>query len=146
MDKRRGGCAPNIAYTLALLGERPRVMATAGEDFGEYRHWLDAAGVDTSLIEQIPASSARRSSAAPTANNNQIASFYTARWPTPDSCRSARYPDCTLAIIAPNDPRRWCSTRRSAGRCASAAIFDPGQQCAGCRRPAPRGARSARPT
>ena len=23
MDKRRGGCAPNIAYTLALLGERP---------------------------------------------------------------------------------------------------------------------------
>ena len=37
MDKRRGGCAPNIAYTLALLGERPLLMATAGEDFGEYR-------------------------------------------------------------------------------------------------------------
>ena len=30
MDKRRGGCAPNIAYTLALLGERPQLMATAG--------------------------------------------------------------------------------------------------------------------
>ena len=30
MDKRRGGCAPNIAYTLALLGERPLLMATAG--------------------------------------------------------------------------------------------------------------------
>src|SRR6267378_6500309 len=37
MDKRRGGCAPNIAYTLALLGERPFLMATAGEDFGDYR-------------------------------------------------------------------------------------------------------------
>ena len=44
MDKRRGGCAPNIAYTLALLGERPFMMATAGQDFGEYRQWLDAAG------------------------------------------------------------------------------------------------------
>ena len=33
MDKRRGGCAPNIAYTLALLGERPRLMGTAGQDF-----------------------------------------------------------------------------------------------------------------
>ena len=33
MDKRRGGCAPNIAYTLALLGETPRLMATAGQDF-----------------------------------------------------------------------------------------------------------------
>ena len=41
MDKRRGGCAPNIAYTLALLGERPLLMATAGEDFGE----LHGAGV-----------------------------------------------------------------------------------------------------
>src|SRR2546428_7158124 len=33
MVKRRGGCAPNIAYTLALLGERPLLMATAGEGF-----------------------------------------------------------------------------------------------------------------
>ena len=49
MDKRRGGCAPNIAYTLALLGERPLLMATAGQDFAEYRTWLEAAGVDTSL-------------------------------------------------------------------------------------------------
>src|SRR2546430_17328928 len=53
MDKRRGGCAPNIAYTLALLGERPFLMATAGEDFGEYRQWLEAAGIDTSLAQQI---------------------------------------------------------------------------------------------
>ncbi len=41
MDKRRGGCAPNIAYTLALLGERPFLMATAGQDYGEYKLWLD---------------------------------------------------------------------------------------------------------
>ena len=54
MDKRRGGCAPNIAYTLALLGERPYLMAAAGQDFGEYRQWLDKAGVDTSLVEQVP--------------------------------------------------------------------------------------------
>src|ERR1700676_5729408 len=53
MDKRRGGCGPNIAYTLALLGERPRLMATAGEDFGEYRRWLEAAGVDTSLVTEV---------------------------------------------------------------------------------------------
>src|SRR4030095_9888890 len=48
MDKRRGGCAPNIAYTLALLGERPVLMATAGQDFTEYRRWLEAAGIDKS--------------------------------------------------------------------------------------------------
>src|ERR1035437_6954085 len=54
MDKRRGGCGPNIAYTLALLGERPFLMATAGEDFGEYRQWLEAGGVATSLLAQTP--------------------------------------------------------------------------------------------
>src|SRR3984893_4738986 len=54
MDKRRGGWAPNIAYTLALLGEHPRLMAAAGEDFGEYRQWLEAARVGTSLLVQIP--------------------------------------------------------------------------------------------
>src|SRR3972149_11377232 len=53
MDKRRGGCAPNVAYTLALLGERPLLMATAGEDFGDSRLWLDSAGVDTSLVSQV---------------------------------------------------------------------------------------------
>src|SRR3954467_7507490 len=53
MDKRRGGCAPNIAYTLTLLGERPRLMATAGQDFSEYRAWLEAAGVDTSLVKPV---------------------------------------------------------------------------------------------
>jgi adenosine kinase len=41
MKKHPGGTAPNIAYTLALLGGRPHVMATAGQDFGEYRTWLE---------------------------------------------------------------------------------------------------------
>jgi adenosine kinase len=41
MARLRGGIAPNIAYTLALLGQRPRVMATVGEDFVEYRANLE---------------------------------------------------------------------------------------------------------
>src|SRR4030065_867572 len=40
LDRRRGGIAPHIAYTIALLGEKPYVMATVGEDFGEDRAWL----------------------------------------------------------------------------------------------------------
>ena len=77
MDKRRGGCAPNIAYTLALLGERPLLMATAGEDFGEYRQWLDAAGVDTALVRQVPGKFTASFFCSTDQPNNQIASFYT---------------------------------------------------------------------
>ena len=77
MDKRRGGCAPNIAYTLALLGERPRLMATAGQDFGDYRSWLEAAGVDTSLVPDVPDKFTASFFCSTDADNNQIASFYT---------------------------------------------------------------------
>ncbi|HEY4722721.1 MAG TPA: PfkB family carbohydrate kinase, partial [Anaerolineae bacterium] len=54
MTRQRGGIAPNIAYTYALLGGRPVVLGTAGEDFGDYRAWLESHGVDTSGIKQIP--------------------------------------------------------------------------------------------
>ena len=54
MIRQRGGIAPNIAYTYALLGGRPRLFSTVGEDFEEYRTWLEAQGVDTSLVRTIP--------------------------------------------------------------------------------------------
>ena len=37
MKRLRGGTAGNIAYNLALLGERPLLVASAGQDFTEYR-------------------------------------------------------------------------------------------------------------
>src|SRR5215213_794838 len=77
MDKRRGGCAPNIAYTLALLGVRPRLMATAGQDFGEYRQWLEAAGVDTSLGTVVEGKCTASFFCSTDTASNQIASFYT---------------------------------------------------------------------
>src|SRR5437764_12172978 len=74
MDKRRGGCAPNIAYTLALLGERPLLMATAGQDFQEYRDWLDAAGIDTSLVKLGPGKFTASSFCSTDQANNQTES------------------------------------------------------------------------
>ena len=84
MDKRRGGCAPNIAYTLALLGERPILLATAGEDFGEYRHVARGRRRSTRRSScRSPASSARRSSAAPTRPTTRSRRSTPARWPMP---------------------------------------------------------------
>src|SRR5919112_283957 len=77
MDKRRGGGAPNIAYTLALLGETPRLMGTAGQDFPEYRRWLEAAGVDTSLVQEVPGKFTASFFCSTDSEGNQIASFYT---------------------------------------------------------------------
>jgi adenosine kinase len=130
MDKRRGGCAPNIAYTLALLGERPRLMATAGQDFNEYRQWLEAAGVDTSLVKDVPDKFTASFFCSTDVANNQIASFYTGAMAHAAelSFRSAGQVD--LAIISPNDPAAMTQYAAECRTIGIPFIFDPGQQCA----------------
>jgi adenosine kinase len=130
MDKRRGGCAPNIAYTLALLGERPMLMATAGEDFAEYRKWLEAAGVDTSLTPEISGKFCASFFCSTDANNNQIASFYTGAMADAGQLSFRTVGDCGLAIIAPNDPGAMVQYAEECRTLGIRFIFDPGQQCA----------------
>jgi adenosine kinase len=130
MDKRRGGCAPNIAYTLALLEESPRLMAAAGEDFGEYRQWLEAAGVDTSLVVQIPGKFTASFFCSTDVANNQIASFYTGAMADAGQLSFRTAGDCGLAIISPNDPGAMMQYAEECRTLGIAYIFDPGQQCA----------------
>jgi adenosine kinase len=130
MEKRRGGCAPNIAYTLALLGERPVLMATAGQDFSDYRAWLDAANIDTSLVHEVPGKFTASFFCSTDTQNNQIASFYTGAMASADelSFRTAGAAD--LAIISPNDPKAMVQYAEECRAIGLRYIFDPGQQCA----------------
>lgn len=130
MDKRRGGCGPNIAYTLALLGERPRLMATAGQDFGEYRRWLETAGVDTSAVVEIEGKFTASFFCSTDRNGNQIASFYTGAMAHAGELSFRTIGRCDLAIVSPNDPAAMV---QYAGECRSLGIpfiFDPSQQVA----------------
>ena len=129
MDKRRGGCAPNIAYTLALLGERPKLMATAGEDFGEYRAWLDAAGVDTTHVRQLEGKFTASFFCSTDRDNNQIASFYTGAMADAGALSFRSIPNCNLAIISPNDPGAMLQYADECRALGIPYIFDPGQQC-----------------
>jgi len=130
MDKRRGGCGPNIAYTLALLGERPLLMATAGEDFGDYRAWLEATGVDTSHVKQIEGKFTASFFCSTDQDNNQIASFYTGAMADAGRLSFRDVPDCGLAIISPNDPEAMVQYADECRTLGIRSIFDPGQQCA----------------
>ncbi len=130
MDKRRGGCAPNIAYTLALLGERPRLMATAGQDFGEYRHWLEAAGVDTSLVRDVPDKFTASFFCSTDQDNNQIASFYIGAMGNAGELSFRDAGPCDLAIVSPNDPGAMLQYAEECRTLGIPFIFDPGQQCA----------------
>ena len=72
----RGGIGPNIAYTMALLGERPRLMGTVGQDFGDYRAWLEAQGIDTSLVVAYPGEFTATFTVITDLEQNQIAGFH----------------------------------------------------------------------
>jgi adenosine kinase len=131
MDRRRGGTAPNIAYTMALLGARPRVMATVGEDFAEYRAFLDAAGVDTALMEAAPGKFTASFFCTTDQDNAQIASFYTGAMAEASRQSVAGVsPRPDLVVVSPNDP---AAMGKFAAECLSLGIpylYDPGQQVA----------------
>ena len=130
MDKRRGGCAPNIAYTLALLGETPRLMGTAGQDFDDYRRWLEAAGVDTSLVAQVADKFTASFFCSTDVDGNQIASFYTGAMANAAELSFRTVPDCQLAIVSPNDPAAMIQYAQECRTLQIPYIWDPGQQCA----------------
>jgi len=130
MDKRRGGCAPNIAYTLALLGERPRLMGTAGQDFEEYRRWLEAAGVDTSLVKVVDGKFTASFFCSTDKDGNQIASFYTGAMAHAGELSFRAVEGCDLAIISPNDPAAMVQYAAECRTVSIPYLFDPSQQVA----------------
>jgi len=130
LDKRRGGCAPNIAYTLALLGERPRLMGTAGQDFGDYREWLEAAGVDCSLVRQVEGKFTASFFCSTDVDNNQIASFYTGAMAHAAELSFRTVHGCDLTIISPNDPAAMVQYAEECRTLGVPYIFDPSKQVA----------------
>lgn len=127
--RRRGGIAANIAYTLALLGERPKVMATAGEDFEEFRAWLEEHGVDTSAIKVIPGEFTASFFVTTDQANAQIASFFTGAMAYASQLSFANLierPD--LAVISPNDPQAMVNYARECRQLGIPYVYDPSQQ------------------
>lgn len=130
MTKVRGGVAPNIAYTLALLGsEKPVVFATVGEDFEEYRLWLESHKVETKFIKKIDGVFTASFFANTDKANSQIASFYTGAMTNARDyslCELDFQPE--LVVISPNDPM---AMNRYVEECTQMNIpylYDPSQQ------------------
>jgi adenosine kinase len=132
MDKRRGGCGPNIAYTIALLGERPYLMASAGQDFSDYKAWMDAVNIDTSLVKVIDGKFCASFFCSTDQHSNQIASFYTGAMANAGELSMRTVPGIkdALVIISPNDPDAMVQYAEECGAMGVKYIWDPGQQCA----------------
>ncbi len=130
LQRRRGGTGANIAYNLALLGQRPVLVATVGEDFSEYRDWLGSVGVDCSAIKVIPNEHTASCFINTDLQDNQISAFYPGAMAQAAtvSLHDIGVTTEDLVIIAPNDPK---AMGRYAAECTAAGIpylYDPSMQ------------------
>ena len=130
MTRQRGGCAPNIAYSLRLLGIRPRIMATAGQDFGDYQRWLEEHDIDLSWLRVYPDEFTASFFVSTDQENNQIASFYTGAMARARelSFHDFDVSDVDLVIISPNDPEAMRKYVRECAELGLRFIYDPSQQ------------------
>ena len=76
LEIRRGGVAANIAFGLGVLGLNPLLIGAVGPDFGPYRDWLTAHGVDCAGVRESARHHTARFVCTTDRDGNQIASFY----------------------------------------------------------------------
>lgn len=127
LKKVRGGCAANIAYNLALLGERPKMVATVGDDFAEYRAWLEERGVDTSGTRVIEGDFTASCFITTDLDDNQITAFHPGamNFSHLNSVYQAR--EARLGIVAPDGREGMLRHAREFKEADIPFIFDPGQ-------------------
>jgi adenosine kinase len=76
LEIRRGGVAPNMCFGLGMLGLRPVLVGAAGEDFADYRSWLERHGVDCSHVRISDSRHTARFVCTTDSTMAQFASFY----------------------------------------------------------------------
>ena len=130
MRRMRGGVAGNIAYSLALLGERPLVVGSVGQDFGEYRELMENRGVDASGIVEIEDEFTASCFINTDKANNQIVAFYAGAMTRANqlSLLDLGLEADDLVVISPTDPEAMARYADECRQMGVQFLFDPGKQ------------------
>ena len=76
LEIRRGGVAANMCFGLGRLGLSPVLVGAAGEDFADYRSWLERHGVDCGHVRISDTHHTARFVCTTDTTGAQFASFY----------------------------------------------------------------------
>jgi adenosine kinase len=128
MRREYGGCAGNIAYSLHQLGGEPVVMATLGNDGGDYLARMTALGMDLSLVRQAEDVYSANCVILNDEGGNQITAFHLGAM---ERASQLQVPtdrsELRIGIIAPNDRQAMWQQAAQMHAAGIPFIFDPGQ-------------------
>lgn len=131
---RRGGVAANISFGMANLGQRPILVGAVGEDFADYRSWLQRHGVDCESVLVSNTAHTARFVCTTDEDMAQIATFYAGAMAQAREIElqpvADRVGGLDLVLVGPNDP---VAMKRHTEECRARGVpfaSDPSQQLA----------------
>jgi adenosine kinase len=129
-DFNYGGCGPNIAYTLSLLGNDVSLLGIAGVDFAKYKKWLSENNIKTNLIEIDNDDFTAAAYILSDKSHSQIGIFSPSVMQNEGlgmNLDHIKKGDFDLAIISPGLPKRMTKWAEGFKDKNLPYIFDPGQ-------------------
>lgn len=134
LEIRRGGIAANICFGMGSLGKESILVGSVGDDFADYRSWLERHAVDTASVHVSEIHHTARFLCTTDQDQNQIATFYAGAMSEARSIElqpvADRLGGLDLVIVSPNDPEAML---RHTDECRTRGIpfaADPSQQLA----------------
>ena len=124
-----GGTAGNIAYALAMLGEKPIILATIGQDYPRYFYHLAENDITTLGIRVVGEEYTAGAYITTDQADNQITGFNPGAMKQPTYCffDFDRIDGENIAIVAPGNLEDMIEYPRIYKERGIEYIFDPGQ-------------------
>ncbi len=134
LEVRRGGCAANISFGLGCLGLRPVLVGAVGEDFVDYRAWLERHGVDCTSVHVSATKHTARFVCTTDSTMAQFASFYAGAMSEAREIELEpivrRVGGADYVLIGPDDPEGMLRHTDECRQRGYRFVSDPSQQVA----------------
>ncbi len=134
LEVRRGGVAANICFGLGNLGLHPVLVGAVGEDFADYRSWLERHGVDCASVHVSENRHTARFVCTSDAAMAQFASFYAGAMSEAREIELKpivdRVGEPDYVLIGPNDPDGMLRHTDECRQRGYRFVADPSQQLA----------------
>jgi adenosine kinase len=129
LEKRRGGTAANIAFSMALFGERPVLCAAVGgADFVDYAAALEAEGVDTSGVLTCHDVSTATAFITTDRDGNQITAFHPGAMARAAGVDLSVLADVSEVVVGADDAGAMALHVEQAQTLGARLVFAPAQQ------------------